>query len=130
MAKITVYPKVNKALVESEVSLETIQTLTKHRPRALELRNEEKDVYFAVGLTTGKGSVTTYGASFGIAADMTKPAAIEIDIPNGTKDAPAYVEDFIGVAIINLNKVEAQFADALAEISAEKATVRENITVA
>ena len=52
-----------------------------------------------------------------------------MDIPAGTVDAKAYAENTIGIAIIYLNRVEEQFAAAIESVEAEKATVRETITV-
>ena len=55
----------NIAVIESSVNLDTLRTLKKHRPAALCLTNEDKDVVFAVSPTNGKGSINEYGASFG-----------------------------------------------------------------
>ncbi len=118
-------------VVKSAYTLETIRTLEKYRPKALSLFDDDgKTEIFRIGTTTGKGSINSYGASFGSSSkDDEKKAIITLEIPSGTEDAKTYAEDVIGIAILYLNRVEEQFADALASVENEKATVRENITV-
>lgn len=121
----------NAMVIESAHTLDTIKTLEKYRPKALTLYDEDgKTEMFKVGTTTGKGSINAYGASFGSASkNEEKKAIITMDLPAGTTDAKAYAEDAIGVAIIYLNRVEEQFAEAMASVAEEKETVRSNITV-
>ena len=118
-------------VIESAHTLEEIKTLEKYRPKALTLYDEDgKTEIFKVGSTVGRGSIGEFGASFGSAAkNDEKKATITLNIPADTTDAKAYAEDLIGVAIIHLNAVEAQFADALASVDEERAKVRENITL-
>ena len=118
-------------VVKAAYTLETIRTLEKYRPKALSLFDDDgKTEIFRIGTTTGKGSINSYGASFGSSSkDDEKKAIITLEIPSGTEDAKTYAEDVIGIAILYLNRVEEQFADALASVENEKATVRENITV-
>lgn len=118
-------------IVESAHTLETLQTLEKHRPKALTLYDEDgKTEVFKVGTTSGKGNINTYGASFGsVSKNGEKKAIITMEIPANIADAEAYAEDVIGNAIIKLNAVEAQFESALDAVDQEKATIRESITV-
>lgn len=133
MAKITIAG--DAYVVTSAKTLEEIETLEKYRPDALKLFNinedGRKEVVFAVGSTKGEGAITQYGASFsGVTHDEQKLATITMHLPAGTEDAVEYVAEKVGTAIINLNKVEAALDTALAEVVAEKAKVRENITLA
>lgn len=118
-------------VIESAQTLETIKTLEKHNPKALTLLDDDgKTVIFKVGTTSGKGNINVYGASFGSASkNDEQKAIITMELPADTTDAKAYAEDFVGTAIIKLNAVEAQFEAALAGVEAEKATIRESITV-
>lgn len=129
MAKILIAG--DAMVVESAHTLETLKTLEKYRPKALTLYDEDgKTEMFKVGTTTGKGSINAYGASFGSASkNDAKKAIITMELPAGVADAKKYAEDTIGVAIIYLNRVEEQFATALADVEKEKADVRSNITV-
>lgn len=129
MAKILIAG--DAMVIESAHTLETLKTLEKHRPKALCLYSEDgKEVVFKVGTTAGEGNINGYGASFGsVSKNGEKKAIITMRIPADTAYAAAYAEDVIGNAIIKLNKVEAQFEDALEGVEAEKAEVRENITV-
>lgn len=131
MAKIVVYPNVGRILVASSVSFKDIETLEKFRPKALRLFDEDNAEIFRVATTVGDGSINCYGAEFGgCTQDDKKLATIILDIPEGTKEPEKYAEEVVGASIISLNKTEAQFAEALEDIEREKATVRENITIA
>lgn len=132
MAKITIAG--DSYVVTSSAQLETIKMLEKYRPKALSLfetdENGKKAEVFRVASTDGEGSISKFGAAFGSAThDAEKLATITGAIPHGVENAVDYVADRIGVAIIMLNKVEAQFADATQEVEAEKNAVRENIVV-
>lgn len=133
MAKIVIAG--DAIVITSTQKLEDIKTLEKYRPNALTLyetdENGKKTEVFKVGSTTGEGAISQYGASFGSTThDTAKLATITMSLPRGVEDAKKYVADMVGVAIINLNKVEEQFEAALAEVTAEKAAVLENISIA
>lgn len=120
----------NVAVIESAVSLDTLKRIEKYRPKALQLFDDAKEPYFAVATSKGDGSVSRYGVSFGQASfGEGRNAVVAIDIPEGVEDAKAWIEDRIGTAILNLNKVEAQLGDACAEIDVELAAIRDHITV-
>lgn len=133
MAKIVIAG--DAIVITSNQKLEDIKLLEKYRPKALCLyetgENGKKEEVFKVGSTTGEGTISQYGASFGSTThDEDKLATITMTLPRNVTDAKQYVADAIGVAILNLNKVEAQFAAALADVVSEKAAVMENISIA
>ena len=84
---------------------------------------------FLVGSSKGKGNIGAFGAEFGETTTEDGNATITILLPEGTKEPKKWVEDNIGVAILKLNKVEAQYAPALADVAEEQAAVRAAITV-
>lgn len=118
-------------VIESAHTMETLNTLEKHAPKALVLYEEDgKTEAFKVGTTNGNGSISAYGASFNsVSRNGEEKAIITLSIPNGVDDAEAYAEETVGTAIIKLNAVEAQFEAALADVAANKATIRSSITV-
>lgn len=129
MAKIHVVG--NALVIKSGCKLEDIKTLEKYNPKALALYDEEGKVTFKVGTTTAQGSINQYGASFRDASmDDEKKATITLAIPAGITNAAEYAEEVVGVAILNLNKVEEGVGEAIAEVAAERAKIRESITVA
>ena len=94
------------------------------------LFDDDGEEVFRVGTTIGKGSISTYGASFSSASKNGEAkATITMEIPVDVSDAEAYAEDTVGVAIINLNRVEAKLEEALASVRQEKTEIRNNITV-
>lgn len=120
------------AVIESALKLEDIKKLAKYRPAALSLfegTGKDKEEVFQIGAGRGYGSISTYGASFGGHTTTDGKATITIEIPEGTEDPKAYIADKVGVAILNLNKVEAQFEAANADIDQEIAAINANITV-
>lgn len=129
MAKIIIAG--DAVVVESSATLEQIKTLEKYRPEALCLYDDNKNVKFKVGTTTGAGSINGYGASFGSNSKNASPkASITMMMPADTVNAQQYAEETIGVAILRLNEVEAQFQTALGEVTRELADIRANITLA
>lgn len=120
-------------VIESAYSLDNIKMLEKYRPKILGLYEEEagkKEEVFRVGTTPkGTGTINVYGAAFGPQASKDGKATITVMIPDGTENTKAWAAEHIGVAILNLNKVEKQFANALTEIEEEKKAVSDTITV-
>lgn len=131
MAKITVIG--DAMVITSSKRFEDIMLLEKYRPKALALYSEDgKDEIFRVGTTNNAGSINTYGASFGsVSHDGQELATITLGIPSGidSTEVEDYVEDVVGTAILNLNKVEEQIDDAIEEVWAERAEIRQNITI-
>lgn len=132
MAKITVAG--DAVVVTSSMKLEDLKTIQKYRPEALVLRGGEdgKEELFRICVTDGAGDVNKYGASFGRKApDDSGLATITMcyDAPAGTNIKEA-VADSIGYAVNKLNAIEGSLPTVLAQITAEKAAIMENITVA
>lgn len=123
----------NVAVVESDAQLDAIEKLQKYRPEALRLYDgtgKDKEEVFAVcAAPKGNGSINRYGASFGTATTVDGNAIITLAIPEGTSDPKKWAVDTIGTAILNLNKVEAQFAAKIDEIDAELADIESNISL-
>ena len=127
MSKVTIAG--SSYVITSSVSLENLETVKKHRLSALALvEPETKETLFKVGV--GTNSISEYGISFGgVSNGDEKFATATLKIPDGTEDAKQYVLDTAGVAIANLNKVEANITKALEEIRAERNRIAENISV-
>jgi len=120
-------------VVESDADLDSIKTLGKYRPNALKLFETEgstKQEVFRVGVTSkGTGSINPIGVSFAPQANADGKAIVTMLLPEDVTDAKKWAEETIGTGILQLNKVEAQFAAAAAEIEAELAAIRDNIQV-
>lgn len=131
MAKITVAG--DAVVITSAMKLEDIKTIEKYRPSALTLMGGEdnKEPIFAVGTTRGTGTISKFGASFGGEThDEQKLATITLCASGVTGDITDWVADNIGVAIINLNRLEDRLPAVLRGIADEKAEVVSNIVVA
>ena len=119
----------NTVFVESEFTPAELKEVSKYRPQALQLVDEEtKEPIFAVGITAGDGTIGKFGAEYGSASNADGKALISKKIPDGV-DAKRYIEDTIGVSILLLKKVEAGLSDKLAEIEEEKEAVMATIEV-
>lgn len=121
-------------VIQSTLKADDIQLVKKYRPNELILKGGEdgKEPIFAINMTTGKGGINEFGVSFsGATRDENKYACLTMLIPEGVN--PTNVEEWFvdtyGGAIINLNKLEAHLPDIISEIAAEKAAVREVISV-
>lgn len=128
MAKIIIAG--DAVVVESAFTLEEIKTLEKYRPNALVLFEADgKTERFKVN-TNSVGSISQYGVSFNSSSkNEGHKAIVTLGLSPSVEDVTAYVENVIGVSILYLNEVERQFADALAEVSEEKARIRDSITI-
>ena len=128
MAKIVIAGQA--VVVTSDMALEDIKTIKKYRPNALILKGGEdgKEPIFALGI--GEGRISAVGASFCEATrDEAKKATLTVVTEYKGDDIEGFVSDSLGTAIVNLNKLEATLPAVLAEIEAEKANIRSNITV-
>jgi hypothetical protein len=131
MAKIRVAGE--SVVVTSDVTLKNYKMIAKYRPAKLVLKGGEDDnePIFAVGVASNpRGSINKVGAEFGSEAhDGTGRATITFDLPQTDGDIKEAVAEYIGSAILDLNKLEAQLPAVIEEIAAEKAAVMENISV-
>ncbi len=127
MAKVTIAG--NSYVITSAISMADLETVKKYRPAALAITNKEtKETTFKVGV--GSNSVNDYGISFGgVSNGEEKLATATLSIPSDVEDVKEYVLDKAGLALANLNKVEAGIAVALDEIKAERNAIAENIKV-
>ena len=117
------------AVIASGFERKQIEEIVKYRPKAMKLIDPEtKDELYTVGLTSGDGRINSVGAEYGTGKTNDGKACISMKIPDG-KDVREFIEETVGVAILNLNKVESQWTEALAEIAREKADVLDNIEV-
>jgi len=127
MAKVTIAG--NSYVITSAVSMADLETVKKYRPSALAITDPEtKETLFKVGL--GSNSITDYGVSFGgVSNDETKMAIATLPIPTDVEDAKEFILDKAGMALVQLEKVEAGINEALEEIRAERTSIAESIKV-
>ncbi len=119
----------NVFVITSAYSLEQLKQVERYRPEALTLKDEDGNVTFAVG--TGSSSFGKIGVSFNDTTyDEHKLACITLNIPNGTQDAKQYVADYVGMAFLKLQNIEARLSGVLEEIEDIEAEIRGNITSA
>lgn len=119
------------AVIESSMKLNDLKTIYKFRPKMLELKTADgKDVLYSVAtLKSGAGSMNKVGACFGVNATAAGNATITLELPEDCADPKAYLEDKLGASILYLNKIEEAAADVLADITAERESIRSNINV-
>ena len=131
MPKVTIAG--DAVVVSSSMKLDDLKTIAKYRPKALTLMGGDngKEPVFAIGITSGPGSINNFGVSFGREShDEQKLATVTMVLKGATGDVAEHVADVLGAALISLGKLEAQLPAVLAEIADEKAAVMSNITVA
>jgi len=130
MAKIVIAG--DAVVVKSELKLEDIKTIAKYQPKALVLMGGEdnKEQLFRIGVTTDAGDINVNGASFGKADADGKATITMVMTGVPTEKAKDWVADKLGAAIMNLNALEDKLPEVLSGISAQRATVMENISIA
>ena len=127
MAKVTIAG--NSYVVTSAVSMADLEAVKKYRPSALAIIDPEtKETLFKVGL--GSNSISDFGICFGgVSNDETKMATATLPIPNDVEDAKEFILDKASMALIQLEKVEAEVAEVLEDIRTERASIAESIKV-
>jgi len=127
MANVTIAG--NSYVITSTVAMADLETVAKYRPNALAIADPEtKETLFRVGI--GSSSVNDYGISFGgVSNNDAKLATATLSIPSDVEDAKEYVLDKAGFALVNLEKIEAEIAEVLGEIRAERNSIAESIKV-
>ena len=127
MANVTIAG--NSYVITSTVSMADMEKVKKYRPSALAITDPEtKETLFKVGI--GDSRISNYGICFGgVSNDEAKLATATLPIPHDVEDAKAYVLDNAGLALANLNKIEAGVTVALEEIRTEHSAIAERITV-
>ena len=117
------------AVVASDFTPDDLAEIAKYRPEAMRLKDAEtKEVTFEVCQGSGDGSINCNGAEFGEGTTADGKAIITLHIP-AKEDPKDFIEANVGVAILNLKKVEAKWEQALTEIRAEKAQVLDTIEI-
>lgn len=122
-------------MVSTEVSLEQLKELSIRKPDALKLVEEsegKKTELFCVNVGQ-TAQLTRFGATFtGVTNNEPKVAMLTIDLGGKPEDVNVkdYVADKYGAAILNLQKVEAQFKPALDDAASERAMLAGLIDVA
>lgn len=133
MAKITIAG--DAVVITSTMKLEDLKTIAKYRPKALTLRGGEdgKEPIFSIAVSTPDfpGEISKHGAVFSSAThDADKYATITLGFEGESdEDITDWVADQIGTSIMNLNKLEVTLPAVLEEIEAEKATIKDSISV-
>ena len=127
MANVTIAG--NSYVITSTVAMADLETVRKYRPSALAITDPEtKETLFKVGI--GSNSLSDHGISFGgVSNDDKKLATATLCIPADTEDAKEYVLDRAGLALVNLEKVEANIAEVLDDIRKERNSIAESIKV-
>lgn len=118
-------------VITSSMTLDNIKTIGKYRPEKLQLKDaENKEVIFVISVSKGKGSINKYGAEFDSTTyNRDGKAVITLDMPAVNGSVEESVAEYIGAAILNLNKLEAQLPAVINEITTEKAAILANISV-
>ena len=118
-------------VITSSLKFEDVSKVAKYRPEALTLyegEGAEREPVFMIG--TGAGSINKYGVSFsGATRDGEGKATLTVTTNYDGDDIEGFIADELGRAIIELGKMEEQLPAVIAEIDAEIAGIKANITV-
>ena len=131
MARIKIVGE--SVVIISDIKFDDYKMIAKYRPAKLVLKggDDGKEPIFAVGVATNpRGSINKMGVEFGSEAhDGTGRATITLGLPRTEGDIKEAVAEYIGSAILDLNKLEAQLPAVIEEIGVERANVLANIDV-
>lgn len=103
--------------VTSSLKLEDIKKIQKYAPEGLQLKNEDKEVVFAIGASRC-AVINSNGVEFN-AANEEGFAQASFQMPTETKDKVKFLEAHIGLTMLKLGEVEEVAAAALADLDAK-----------
>lgn len=116
--------------ITSAVKVADFKTLAKFKPAALaltEVVDGVKEEKFSVALGTSP-SVTKYGIVFDSAnADGYAEVTLQIPASIAADKRKEYVADTYGYALLNLNQLEGQIAEIMAETEADFIAINDGI---
>ena len=113
-------------VVTASTKLADLLLITKNRPSALRIKDDDGNDIFAVSV--GSNSISPELVSFAtVARGASGLANVTLKIPDDVEDVEGYIVDTYGGAITNLNKIEATLSDVIADINKERKTVRDSI---
>ena len=125
MAKIKIAG--NVFVVESACTKEEIKLAGKYDNKVLTLFDENKKPCFAVGYGD-KGSLNRFGIVFDSETQSgDSVACVTLPLPEGSGDAKKRVAEYIGTSLRDLELVEAQVADKIADIKLTEAATMDAI---
>ena len=130
MAKVTVLG--NALVITSTLKLEDLKIVKRYRPSDLTLwgGKDGDEPLFTIS-TEGTAGINELGATFkDESRDGEGFATITMSLTYSGDDVKGYVADKFGGALINIAKLEEKLPAVVEEISAQKASVIEGITVA
>lgn len=120
-------------VITSDIKLDDIKLVEKYRPSECKLKGGEdgkEEIFFIGTYPDPCGAINQFGAEFGSTThDGTGRATITFPLPSGVGDVKERVAEYVGSAILDLNKIEAKLPAVIEEIINEKAAVLENISV-
>lgn len=116
--------------ITSAIKVADFKTLAKFKPAALaltEVVDGVKEEKFSVALGTSP-SVTKYGIVFDSAnADGYAEVTLQIPASIAADKRKEYVADTYGYALLNLNQLEGQIAEVMAETEADFIAINDGI---
>lgn len=127
--------KFNSLFVASKFNVETLKKVTKFRPDALVLyKGEGKDkVPVCAMMVDSKDDISKNGVVFANdsvtgenVAVLSRPVPADLKTPDAIK---AWVRDYLGLTIVNCEKIEAQIDAAMESIAADEAAMNAAINI-
>lgn len=120
----------NVFTVVSELKADDIADAMKYAPEALQIKDEEGEVEFALAYGPGGGCLGKYGVCFDdVTNDGTGKACITLPLPGGCKSAVDYIVDKFSPVRDQIAQIEASLPGALEALHAARDAVREEIEV-
>lgn len=118
----------------SDISVNDITLLKRYNPEALQIKDENGNVKFAVDYAEGKPQTAPFCIVFGgFTRDEEKKATATGALPAGmntNEQAKEYVAEIFGKIIANLKAMETTIPAEAAKISGERKALIESIDIA
>lgn len=106
-------------VITSGITLDEYNLLTKWRPDALKVKNEDGDDVFAISYADGRPCVAPFGVTFGgTTHNEDKFLTVTGMLPTDVKDPRDYLADLLAPIVENLTTLENSVPGVAAEVKA------------
>ena len=116
--------------IETAITAKDLKTIKTHAPEALRLVDEDKHVYFAIGVSK-VGSISKDGIDFdGTTKEGTLYVSVHTNgMPNEDDNRRTFLEEQFGATLVKLAKIEQQVAEALTAQATAITAIADSITI-
>lgn len=115
--------------ITSSIKASDVETLKKHNPDALSIKDDDGNDIFTVNYSEGNPNISRFGITFGgISRDNKKVLTLTGTIPGGVADAKEFVTDKVAPVMENLSELETKIPEAAKKVAETRKAIMDTIS--